>query len=162
MRLNRKLSKSDGISGNDAFGFFFGNNDLGLGSAEVNSASGDSGGPAIHNGEIIGITSYGVTLTFNDGTTSDVNGILDSSFGEFSGDTRVSAYAGFIDDSVGGSTDDGGDTGEPKCNKGMQKRHNDNQLVLCPLHFLHMRAKVLRCHLCPGLIIMNSFLFDGL
>lgn len=111
----------NGVSSNDAFGFFFNNNDLGLGSVEVNSASGDSGGPAISNGEIIGITSYGVTLTFNDGTTSDVNNILDSSFGEFSGDTRVSKYAGFIDDSVGGGTDDGGNT-EPKCTKGMQKR----------------------------------------
>lgn len=112
----------NGVTNNDAFGLFFNNNGLGLGSAEVNSASGDSGGPAIHNGEIIGITSYGVTLTFNDGTTSDINGDLDSSFGEFSGDTRVSKYAGFIDDSVSSGTDDGGDTGEPKCNKGMQKR----------------------------------------
>ncbi|MHA7648055.1 trypsin-like serine protease [Nitrosopumilus sp. S4] len=111
----------NGIPSNDAFGFFFNNNDLGLGSNEVNSASGDSGGPAISNGEIIGITSYGVTLTFNDGTTSDINKILDSSFGEFSGDTRVSKYAGFIDNSVAGGTDDGGST-EPKCNKGMQKR----------------------------------------
>ena len=112
----------NGISGNDAFGFFFNNNNLGLGPAEVNSASGDSGGPAISNGEIIGITSYGVTLTINDGTTSDINGDLDSSFGEFSGDTRVSKYAGFIDDSVGGGSDDGSSTDEPKCNKGMQKR----------------------------------------
>ncbi len=111
----------NGATSNDAFGFFFGNHNLGLGSTEVNSASGDSGGPAISNGNIIGITSYGVTLTFNDGTTSDVNGILDSSFGEFSGDTRVSKYVGFIDDSVNDGTDDGSST-EPKCNKGMQKR----------------------------------------
>ena len=93
---------------------------LGLGTSEVNSASGDSGGPAIHNGNIIGITSYGITLTFNDGTTSDINGELDSSFGEFSGDTRVSKYAGFIDDSVSGGSDEG--PTEPKCNKGMQKK----------------------------------------
>jgi secreted trypsin-like serine protease len=112
----------NGVTNNDAFGFFFNNNDLGLGSAEVNSAAGDSGGPAIHNGNIIGITSYGVTLTFNDDTSSDVNDILDSSFGEFSGDTRVSKYTGFIDDSVSGGTDDGGSTAEPKCNNGMQKR----------------------------------------
>ena len=111
----------NGLTNNDAFGFFFNNNNLGLGSAEVNSASGDSGGPAIHNGKIIGITSYGITLTYNDGRTSDINGILDSSFGEFSGDTRVSKYASFIDESVSGGTDDGGNT-EPKCNKGMQKR----------------------------------------
>ncbi len=83
----------NGVKSNDAFGFFFGQNNLGLGSTEVNSASGDSGGPVISNGNIVGITSYGVILTFNDGTTSDINGILDSSFGEFSGDTRVSKYA---------------------------------------------------------------------
>ena len=112
----------NGVTSNDAFGFFFGQTNLGLGFTEVNSASGDSGGPAIHNGNIIGITSYGVTLTFNDGTTSDINGNLDSSFGEFSGDTRVSKYVGFIDDSVSGGTDDGGSTDEPKCTKGMQKR----------------------------------------
>jgi len=111
----------NGFSTSDAFGFFFNNNNLGLGSAEVNSASGDSGGPAIHNGKIIGITSYGVTLTLNDGPTSDINELLDSSFGEFSGDTRVSKYSGFIDESVSGGSSDGGDS-TPKCNKGMQKR----------------------------------------
>lgn len=110
----------NGLAANDAFGFFFGQSNLGLGTSEVNSASGDSGGPAIHNGNIIGITSYGITLTYNDGTTSDVNEILDSSFGEFSGDTRVSKYAGFIDESVSGGSDGG--TPEPKCNKGMQKK----------------------------------------
>lgn len=113
----------NGLSSNDAFGFFFGQNDLGLGTSEVNSASGDSGGPAISNGIIVGITSYGITLTFTDGTSSDVNNILDSSFGEFSGDTRVSKYAGFIDESVGGSSGDGGgNPDEPKCSPGKAKR----------------------------------------
>lgn len=111
----------NGITTNDAFGFFFNNNNLGLGTSEVNSASGDSGGPAISNGEIVGITSYGITLVYNDRTTSDINDILDSSFGEFSADTRVSSYAGFIDDAVGGNSDGGGSS-EPKCTKGMQKR----------------------------------------
>ena len=111
----------NGVAANDAFGFFFNDGDLGLGTSEVNSASGDSGGPAISNGEIVGITSYGITLAYSDETTSDVNAILDSSFGEFSADTRVSTYAGFIDDAVGGTSDGGGDS-EPKCTKGMQKR----------------------------------------
>lgn len=112
----------NGSSDNDAFGFFFGKNDLGVIPNEVNSARGDSGGPAISNGNIIGITSYGITLTFNDGTTSDVNDSLDSSFGEFSGDTRVSKYAGFIDESVSVGTDDGGSTAEPKCSPGKARR----------------------------------------
>lgn len=112
----------NGNSANDAFGFFFNNSDLGLGTSEVNSAPGDSGGPAISNGVIVGITSYGITLTYNTGATSDITpNTIDSTFGEFSADTRVSAYAGFIDDAVGGGSD-GGETSEPKCTKGMQKR----------------------------------------
>jgi len=82
---------------NDAFGFFFGNSDLGLGQPEVNSAPGDSGGPTLTSGEITGITSYGVRLSFLFGSSSDVDDELNSSFGEFSGDTRVSFYADFID-----------------------------------------------------------------
>jgi len=86
----------NGSTENDAFGFFFGNSDTGLGNEEVMASFGDSGGPTIANDKIIGVTSYILSLTFNDGTTSDINGILDSSFGEFAGDTRVSKYAHFI------------------------------------------------------------------
>jgi len=88
---------------NDAFGFFFCNVtdpdlcDTGLGTDEVNSAPGDSGGPTITSDGITGITSYGVRLSTIFGSSSDVDGELNSSFGEFSGDTRVSMYASFID-----------------------------------------------------------------
>ena len=114
----------NGNSANDAFGYFFGNSDLGLGNNEASSAPGDSGGPSIANGVIIGVTSYGITLTFNGGGTSDVTpGVVDSSYGEFSGDSRVSKYAGFIDEIVG-NTGDGGGTEEPapKCSPGKQKQ----------------------------------------
>jgi len=95
----------NGIPANDAFGFFFGKSDLGLGTAEVSSALGDSGGPSQQAGVITGVTSYGITLTFVGGATSDVTpGVVDSSFGEFSGDTRVSKYADFIDGITGGVT----------------------------------------------------------
>ena len=60
-------------------------------------------------------------MIFNDGTTSDVNDDLDSSFGEFSGDTRVSKYVKFIDESVFGGYDNG--PGEPKCSPGKAKRN---------------------------------------
>jgi len=83
----------NGLTENDAFGVFFGNSDTGLGNDEVMASFGDSGGPTIVDGKIIGVTSY--ILTFTSGT-SDINGILDSSFGEFAGDTRVSKYAPFI------------------------------------------------------------------
>lgn len=87
----------NGLVANDAFGFFFGLSNLGLGLAEVNSAPGDSGGPTIIGGLIAGVTSYGFGFTCFDGTP-DVNcDITDSSFGEMSVDTRVSAYAGWVD-----------------------------------------------------------------
>jgi len=96
----------NGLAANDAFGFFLGISELGLGTDEVNSASGDSGGPTFGSPVITGITSYGLTLTLippcfgpctSDFTTLGGEGFLDSSFGEFSGDTRVFTYSGFID-----------------------------------------------------------------
>ena len=99
-----QFDSDDGNSPHDAFGFFFGISDLGLGNNEVMSASGDSGGPAILNGELVGVTSYGISLEFSRGapprtsdcTTEGKSPILDSSCGEFAGDTRVSYYADFI------------------------------------------------------------------
>lgn len=85
---------------NDAFDFFFGIANLGLGIDEAMSAPGDSGGPSFSNSVITGVTSYGITLEYNDGSASDINAILDSSFGEFSGDTRVSSYVSFVDSLV--------------------------------------------------------------
>jgi len=89
----------NGLAENDAFGVFFGNSDLGLGIEEVSSAFGDSGGPTIVDGKITGVTSYILSLTVGS-KASDVNGKLDSSFGEFSGDTRVSKYTHFIDNAI--------------------------------------------------------------
>ena len=123
LRLNQKQYFADGIlqfdfdnlkSDNDAFDFFFDIIDTGLGTPEVNSAPGDSGGPTETNGVITGVTSYGLTLTYNDGSTSDVTPrVVDSSFGEFAGDTRVSQFTSFIDDAMNGGTDDDG--GGPNC-----------------------------------------------
>lgn len=114
----------NGNSLNDAFGFFFGNSNLGLGIAEVSSAPGDSGGPSQNGNVITGVTSYGITLTFTGGATSDVTpGEVDSSFGEFSGDSRVSKYTKFIDGITGASDDGGTDPGPAdKCNPGKQKK----------------------------------------
>ena len=100
----------NGLSLNDGFGFFFGNVQLGLGNAEVNSAPGDSGGPTITNGEITGITSYGLRLESFFRFSTDIDNEVNSSFGEFSGDTRVSKYAAFID---GVLNDTGGTNSAP-------------------------------------------------
>jgi len=101
----------NGLSTNDGFGFFFSNSGLGLGVAEVNSAPGDSGGPTITNGVITGITSYGLRLQTIFGFSTDVDSEINSTFGEFSGDTRVSSYHSFIDGVLSGDT--GGDNDPP-------------------------------------------------
>jgi len=100
-----QFDSDDGNSSHDAFGFFFGIANLGLGNDEVMSAPGDSGGPTILNGELVGVTSYGITLEFfrgppprtSDCTTIGPSSVLDSSCGEFAADTRVSHYTEFID-----------------------------------------------------------------
>ncbi|MBD1871555.1 trypsin-like serine protease [Cyanobacteria bacterium FACHB-471] len=71
---------------------FFADSDLGLGSREVNTAPGDSGSPAFIGKLIAGITTYGERGT---GST-DLDDTVNSSFGEYSSETRVSSYRGYI------------------------------------------------------------------
>lgn len=89
----------NGLSRNDAFGRVFGLHDLGLGTAEASTSFGDSGGPVFINGRIAGITSwgFGVVMAFGG---PDVTFGTDTSFGEFSLDTRVSTYAAWIVNTV--------------------------------------------------------------
>lgn len=77
----------------------------GYGKMEVGIAPGDSGGPAFIDGKVAGVHSFGFTH-FCAGVTNgtDFTCGLDSSYGEMSGDTRVSFYAGWIDDAVSGET----------------------------------------------------------
>lgn len=84
-----------GQAGRDVFGLQYGLNQLGV-ESEVNSTQGDSGGPAFINGQIAGITSYGFSA-IDDGIDVDEES-GNGNFGEYSVDTRVSAYASFIDD----------------------------------------------------------------
>jgi secreted trypsin-like serine protease len=72
---------------------FFANSDLGLGNRELNTAPGDSGSPAFIGNLIAGITTYGERGT---GST-DIDATVNSSFGEYSSETRVSSYRGYID-----------------------------------------------------------------
>ncbi len=96
----------NGLAANDAFDFFGSQfnagdlSDLGVGPDEVMAAPGDSGGPALINGQIAGIASFGARLTRGVGPpprTSDIDGEINSSFGEFGIDTRVSFFANWID-----------------------------------------------------------------
>jgi hypothetical protein len=64
---------------------------LGFGADEVLSASGDSGGPGFIHGAIAGVGSDGARLP-----EADVDDILNSSWGQFGFDVRVSAFQEFI------------------------------------------------------------------
>jgi hypothetical protein len=86
----------NGSSGNDAFGVLLGLNELGFGPDEVMSAPGDSGGPSFLNTEITGVTSYGLRI----GNGSDVDGFLNSTYGEFGDDTNVAFYHDWIQDNA--------------------------------------------------------------
>jgi secreted trypsin-like serine protease len=78
---------------NDAFGFEGFTADLGVGPQEVMIALGDSGGPSFLNGRIAGVHSFGART----GSPPDVDFTINASFGEFGADTRVSAFAAWVD-----------------------------------------------------------------
>ena len=72
---------------------------------EVGVAPGDSGGPGFIDGQVAGVHSFGFTH-FCNGTLAnkpDFTCGLDSSWGEMSGDTRVSTYASWVDGVIDGS-----------------------------------------------------------
>lgn len=89
----------NGNSANDGLSPF-GLADLGL-ELEGFPARGDSGGPTfLDSSQIAGIVSFSSRVILTDGTTetsSDIDNTLNSSFGELGVDTRVSAYANWID-----------------------------------------------------------------
>lgn len=70
---------------------------------EVGVAPGDSGGPGFVDGKIAGVHSFGFTHVcagITNGT--DFSCGLNSSYGEMSGDTRVSSYASWVEAVAGG------------------------------------------------------------
>lgn len=70
---------------------------IGVGIREVGVAGGDSGGPNFINGLVSGVNSYGLSF----GTAyGDVDGALNSSFGEFSGYVPTFIHADFINASL--------------------------------------------------------------
>jgi len=84
----------DGTALHNAFAYFGVNSNTGLGQNEALIARGDSGGPSFLDGRIVGIHSF----TGWGGQPPDNDGVyLNSSFGEFGADARVSLYADYID-----------------------------------------------------------------
>lgn len=79
----------DGTAAHDALG--------GL-SPEVNQAfiaPGDDGGPSFIDGQIAGVHSF-MSRVLPYGNITDVDGVLDSSFGEYAGDASVAYNAAFL------------------------------------------------------------------
>lgn len=75
----------------------------GFGKLEVGVAPGDSGGPAFIDNKIAGVHSFGFTHGCETVTNrADVDCDLNSSFGEMSGDVRVSFWAEWIDSAAAG------------------------------------------------------------
>jgi hypothetical protein len=83
-----------GLAENDALCLWFGACDAGIGESEVMPAPGDSGGPSLYEGRLAGIHSF---LYSRGPAGGDIDGELNSSFGELWGDTRVTGYASWID-----------------------------------------------------------------
>lgn len=77
----------NGLVANDASCFVGARCHLGLGAFEASTASGDSGGPVFLNGKIVAVTSFGARA----GSPPDIDGALNSTFGEFNG----FVYTGF-------------------------------------------------------------------
>ncbi len=83
----------NGMAGNDAACIAAGFCDPGVGAREVAVAPGDSGGPAFINNRLAALVSYGLSFGTAGG---DVDGTLNSSFGEFSGYVPLALHRQFI------------------------------------------------------------------
>jgi hypothetical protein len=80
----------DGTVARDALG-----DGIGWMSEEAMIAPGDAGGPSFVDGEIAGVHSF-VTRVLPTGGTVDIDGVLNSSFGEWGGDASVFTHMAFI------------------------------------------------------------------
>jgi hypothetical protein len=88
----------------------------GLGLNEAISGGGDSGGPGFINGQIASVTSFGLTFgAYSAGPSfpgpyGDINGDLDSSFGEYAGFTDVAFQSQWINSQLVVATPEPGTT----------------------------------------------------
>ena len=88
----------DGTAAHDALGVEYGIHNLGLGVNEGNSAKGDSGGPEFIDGKIAAIVSFGLEAS------TDIDGSVNSTYGEISVDTRMSSFVPWVASVIANST----------------------------------------------------------
>ncbi|NMM37511.1 MAG: trypsin-like serine protease [Glaciimonas sp.] len=89
----------NGSASRDALGRLINRVDTGLGQNEGMIAPGDSGGPAFIKGQVAGIASYIASLSRGN-VHPDIDGVINSSFGEIGAWQRVSHYQQWIDQSL--------------------------------------------------------------
>lgn len=80
----------DGTAARDTFCLAFSLCHTGV-PTEVLGVPGDSGGPTFYGGYVVGVHSFYGRLS-----VGDLDGVLNGTFGEVGGDTRVAAYADWI------------------------------------------------------------------
>jgi hypothetical protein len=85
----------DGSVAHDALRLF-GRADRGTGLDEVFPAPGDSGAPALLGGRVAAIGSFATRLSAGNGAGSDIDSVLNRSFGEISALTRLSQYDAWL------------------------------------------------------------------
>ncbi|MGE0439988.1 MAG: trypsin-like serine protease [Gemmatimonadales bacterium] len=100
---NEHVLMADFDSGNAAqdatcrlYGFFGGGGPCGLGQGALEglTAGGDSGGSLLVGGRLAAVTSFG--LTFSRGIVGDIDGVLNSSFGEFAGFVPIALHRDWL------------------------------------------------------------------
>lgn len=87
-----------GLAANDAACLLANICDTGVGSREVATAQGDSGGPAFINNRLAALVSYGLSFGTEFGDSDDT---LNSSFGEFNGYVPLYLHRQFLADVTG-------------------------------------------------------------
>ncbi|MEK7302567.1 MAG: Calx-beta domain-containing protein, partial [Pseudomonadota bacterium] len=89
----------DGTISHDALGNLINRSGLGLGNNEGLIAPGDSGGPALINGQVTGVASYTASLSLGN-INPDIDSLSNSSYGEIAAWQRVSVFQQWIDQNL--------------------------------------------------------------
>jgi hypothetical protein len=129
----------DGSAAHDALDLLLNLPDLGLGLAEGLIAQGDSGGPALLNGQIAGIATYTASLSRNS-VNPDIDQYSNSSFGELGAWQRVSHYQQWIDQSLRSQYNDAPDS-PAEVIKALAEGDSGTQRVYFLLQFTGVRSQ---------------------
>jgi len=128
----------NGLAANDALGRLMGRNHLGLGLDEGFMSQGDSGGPALVDGQIAGVASFLASLS-RGLVQPDVDMLSNSSFGEVGAWQSVAYYQQWIDQSLRASYV-GAPSRPEEVKKEVQEGQFGTSMVFFLLQFTGVRA----------------------